>query len=91
MTKKAALGSPSSAETFLLREKPSFKYCWQQLATWHNFMICMFNTAARVLSCLCLRILWYDLYDQSSGELALEALVSSSPIAMPSALPLLNP
>ena len=36
MTKKAALGGPSSDDTFPLREKPSSKfYCWQQQATQH--------------------------------------------------------
>ena len=35
---------------FCLGRKPSSKfYCWQQLATRHIFMICMFNIAARAL------------------------------------------
>ena len=62
MTKKAALGGPSSDETFPLREKTKF-YCWQQLAT-----------------------RWYDIYDQSSVALALQAIASSSPMPAPRAL-----
>ena len=47
MTKKAALGDPSSDETFpcLGRKSSSKFYCWQQLATRDNFMIYTFNSA----------------------------------------------